>query len=96
MAEINSDLVSRIEKLTAKKTELETTKGVKDKSLVDLDAEIKQAGHDPLKLPEKIKTTQDRITKFEAETVPKLEEIEGKVATLENNEHSSEQFNGFD
>lgn len=96
MAEINTGLVERIERLNARKVELETTKAVKEKSLKELDDEITKQGYDPLRLPELIKETQERIHKFEEETIPKLNEIEKNVSSIKSDISAPDGFIGFE
>lgn len=87
--EIKKELVDNIEKLNKKKTELETTKTILDKQLLELDKEIKEKGYDPEKLPEVISTMEKEITEFEKTAEPIVNDILSKLQTVENEEHTS-------
>ena len=96
MAEINSELVQKIENLNKKKAELETEKGLLNKQLGELDTEIKQKGYDPLKLPEKVSELGKQITDFEQKAGPIVDEITKKLQGVENEQHNIQPFNGFE
>lgn len=96
MAEINSELVQKIENLNKKKTELETEKGLVSKQLIELDNEIKGKGYDPEKLPEKVQELGTKITNFEKKAGPIVDEISKKLQGVENEQHKIQPFSGFE
>jgi len=96
MAEINSELVQKIENLNKKKSELETEKGLLNKQLGELDNEIKTKGYDPTKLPDKVSELGKQITEFETKAGPIVEEITKKLQGVENEQHNIEPFKGFE
>lgn len=96
MAEIKSDLVAKIETLKETKQGLLVKKEMLDKQLADLDKEIEAKGFDPANLPGKISELTKLISDFEKKATPVVDSIIAKLSSVNNSEHSAEEFPGFE
>lgn len=96
MAEYNTELVNRIERLVQRKTEIETEKRMLETQLTELKGEITKQGYDPEKLPEKIEELTKYISDFEAKALPVVDKIEKDLGIVANEKHLTNEFNGFE
>lgn len=95
MAEFNTELVGRIEKLSKRKEQLVTEKEILEKQLNELKANISKQGFDPEKLTEEIDKLSKSINEFETKALPIVEKIESELNIVNNNQHAASSFDTF-
>lgn len=95
MAEMNAELVTKVENLKRRRDENAAELQVYNKQKEGIEAEIKALGFEPATVDESVRKMAEFMTKTEAELMPKVLEIESKLSTSTNAQHVNSNFNGF-
>jgi hypothetical protein len=96
MAELNETLVQRIEAINKKKASWDTQKALLTKQKGELTEKIKAQGFDASKLPEEIEKLTKNKQLFEEKAGPILDRIEKAAQGVENEQHVTDEFAGFE